>query len=491
MIGEAPTNCTALRWPSIAADRIESAPAQTKSMRSTPLMSIGDDRLPSARIRRAARAAFGTAPASTPVPRRASPVRRRRAPLRSRPMHACATARRIALVALQRGGGSHEGGESSNVTANSTARSSNAACSWCHCRSSSDKQPRAFAAVPALLAPRVEQRPRASPAAGSRSSIRWRARAPSAVASMRAPASSNPVTDARSIRARGTHFSSARFKPSSCAALPLDSLPVTRDVAARRRACRRSAARHAHPTPAPSARTARHSASRTDRTPSRSLARCMQVEQREPRERRELGVVVGPARPAPSSARAFWSWPFAKSSAAFSSTAQKPGLACATSIAFGAVDQSMMLAPPQARLAQRFESSGLAARLAVGDLRGELAGRHDARRPFRAARRGLRDLGLLGRRFSKNRHRAYVMPLECVGRLSSRRLPRTRQPATGSLGARTDDAMTTADRAAMDERVSRRRDSVAPLARRQRRQARARFSAAKSQFSSLSITALT
>ena len=49
----------------------------------------------------------------------------------------------------------------------------------------------------------------------------------SASASSLAPASSKPVTDAKSSRACGTPFSIARLSPSSCGALAAVSLPVT------------------------------------------------------------------------------------------------------------------------------------------------------------------------------------------------------------------------------------------------------------------------
>ena len=68
-----------------------------------------------------------------------------------------------------------------------------------------------------------------------------------------------------------------------------------------------------------------------------------QVEQRQPGERRELGVLV--VRDAVLEQRAgLLGWPLAYISAAFSSTAHRPGLAWATSIAgWAAADQSTRL----------------------------------------------------------------------------------------------------------------------------------------------------
>ncbi len=179
------------------------------------------------------------------------------------------------LLPCGRGGGSHDGGDSSNATANSTARSSKSACSCCHCISSSDSS----------HAPSPPSRPFAT-ACLERGAQLFRpldrelhplacAHARDRSASRRAPASSKPVTDDRSMRARGTHFSSARFSPSSCTALLARQLAGDRDVAAGAGRVGRWRACPSRPRPAPSARTARRTASRAGRTRrDRSRAAC-------------------------------------------------------------------------------------------------------------------------------------------------------------------------------------------------------------------------
>src|SRR5437899_2499145 len=117
IIGDAPTNWTVFRCASIRLIVLSNVPAQTKSMRSTWLKSIGTtlwDWAYSAR-----RAICDTAdPTMTPVQQ--SDSASVGAGAASAPAGVTGAAGRI--------GGSHEGGDSSKVTAYSTARPSNAPC---------------------------------------------------------------------------------------------------------------------------------------------------------------------------------------------------------------------------------------------------------------------------------------------------------------------------------------------------------------------------
>src|SRR6476620_5751272 len=209
-IGVAPVICTAFPSVSIRVIALSSAPAKMKSTRSTSVMSIcATDAACATPVSCAS--CWGIGPASTPSQTTLSWS------VGARPVASTVTLPAVATASLSpmRGGGSQDGGDNSNATAKSTARSSNFACSCCHCSSSSDS---IHAPSPPSL-PRATAASRAATSFSGRwiaSSIRWpRARARSA-ASIFAPASSKAVTDDRSIRARGTHFSSARFRPSSC-----------------------------------------------------------------------------------------------------------------------------------------------------------------------------------------------------------------------------------------------------------------------------------
>ena len=108
-----------------------------------------------------------------------------------------------------------------------------------------------------------------------------------------------------------------------------------------------------------------------------------QVEQRQPRERRQLGVRVVRRCRRRATARACAAWPLAYSSAAFSSTAQRPGLAC------GDLDRGRLRGRPveQARAGDRDVARRLAAR--AGRRRATSGARPPGPRP-RAPRPGAR-----------------------------------------------------------------------------------------------------
>ena len=197
---------------------------------------------------------------------------------------------------------------------------------------------------PCPARPPRRARRRAFRGAGSRAPCAGsRARARSA-ASIRAPASSNPVTDDE-IDAGARHaFLERTLQSFELRGAAARQLAGDGDVAAaaalvvggrldalvprRRRALELQHELHRQLVERRRGRS-RAASGRTARARQAATAWCR-------------GRVCTPCS---SSSRAAASWPLANSSAAFSSTAHRPGLACATSMAFGAVDQSMMLAP--------------------------------------------------------------------------------------------------------------------------------------------------
>ena len=222
MIGDAPTICTALRCASMRLIALSSAPAQTKSMRSTADMSIGTTCVVAANPRACAICAWRRT-GHDAGPR--DHFRSAAASAIGRLVDGAATAVARALGAD--GGGSHDGGDCSNAIAYSIARSSNAVLLVLELQELERQQPRAFAGFAARAGPGCPARcgsfRSAAACSGCGACAPRRARRRGA----RAPASSNPCTDARSSVSAARRLRHRAPHASICGADAAVSLPVS------------------------------------------------------------------------------------------------------------------------------------------------------------------------------------------------------------------------------------------------------------------------
>ena len=317
--------CTALRWLSIRLMAFSSAPGADEIDALDRASCRSRRRAVRARNPAAGRCGWPALPAMTPDNTTAS-----LSP--ARPSSVEGAARRGSTGAIASGGGSHDGGDSSNAIAYSIARSSNVAWSCAHCSSSSESSHAPSPRLASALDSRVERRLAASAGARSVNASFARRASPSASASSRAPASSNAGHRRQvELGVRGLLGDRPAQRPRSASRCRAVSLPVIATIAAGGLRCARRAG-----AAFPAGRRALELHDVLERELVERIAvagALQQVEQREPGERRLLACRGRSRRPARAASRAGGAWPLAYSSAAFSSTAHSPGLACATSIA--------------------------------------------------------------------------------------------------------------------------------------------------------------
>ncbi len=270
-IGDAPTICTALRWHSIAVDRVQ----QRAGADEVDALDVGHvDRRRSrdlARIRASCATNCGGTAGQHAVPRQ-------RLGLRCR---AAARGRRSGGLHADRsggiGGGSHDGGDISKATAYSTARSSNAVLLVLPLHQLERQQPRAFAAVAASAHRRLAAQRAASPDAAASAAIRACGARPRAHrrAAARLRRRSRRPRRGRAAPAAPSSRSRAAGRRAACA-LARRELAGERDVAAAdclRPACGRSAL-PARPTPARERSNCTTYCSASWSNAARSSARC-------------------------------------------------------------------------------------------------------------------------------------------------------------------------------------------------------------------------